>query len=88
MTSLAKVEIYTKDWCPYCVRAKRLLAESGAAVVEYAVDRGGEKKSEMIDRAGGRMTVPQIFIGGRHIGGCDDLMDLAASGKLVGLLAA
>lgn len=85
---LAKVEIYTKDWCPYCVRAKRLLAESGAEVVEHAVDRGGERKSEMIQRAGGQTTVPQIFIGGQHIGGCDDLMDLAASGKLADLLAA
>ena len=85
---LAKVEIYTKDWCPYCVRAKRLLVENGVDVVEYAIDRGGEKRGEMIDRAGGRTTVPQIFIGGRHIGGCDDLMDLHASGKLAGLLAA
>ena len=49
---------------------------------------GGEKRGEMIDRAGGRTTVPQIFIGGRHIGGCDDLFDLDASGKLAGLLAA
>ncbi|MEO7813957.1 MAG: glutaredoxin 3 [Sphingomicrobium sp.] len=85
---MAKVEIYTKDWCPYCVRAKRLLAESGAEVSEYAVDMGGDKKAEMIQRAGGRTTVPQIFIGGKHVGGCDDLMDLAASGKLAGLLAA
>ena len=85
---MAKVEIYTKDWCPYCVRAKRVLAESGADVVEYAVDMGGDKKGEMIQRAGGRTTVPQIFIGGTHIGGCDDLMDLAAAGKLAGLLDA
>ena len=85
---MAKVEIYTKDWCPYCVRAKRLLAESGAEVVEYAVDGGGEKKSEMIQRASGRTTVPQIFIDGRHIGGCDDLFDLQMAGKLAGMLAA
>lgn len=84
---MPKVEIYTKDWCPYCVRAKRLLAESGADIVDYPVDRGGEKKGEMIQRAGGRTTVPQIFIDGRHIGGCDDLIDLERSGKLVGLLA-
>ena len=81
------MEIYTKDWCPYCVRAKKLLADSGADVVDYPVDRGGEKKSEMIQRAGGRTTVPQIFIDGRHIGGCDDLIDLERSGKLAGLLA-
>lgn len=84
---MPKVEIYTKDWCPYCVRAKRLLAESGADIVDYPVDRGGEKKGEMIQRAGGRTTVPQIFIDGRHIGGCDDLIDLERSGKLVGLLS-
>ena len=84
---MAKVEMYSKDWCPYCARAKRLLVESGAEVIEYAVDLGGEKKAEMIQRAGGRTTVPQIFIGGRHIGGCDELMDLQASGKLAGLLA-
>ncbi len=84
---MPKVEIYTKDWCPYCVRAKRLLVESGADVFDYSVDMGGEKKSEMIQRAGGRTTVPQIFIDGRHIGGCDDLFDLQSSGRLAGLLA-
>ncbi len=85
---MVKVEIYTKDWCPYCVRAKRLLAESGAEIVDYPVDRGGETKSEMIQRASGRTTVPQIFIDGRHIGGCDDLFDLQRSGKLADLLTA
>ena len=85
---MAKVEIYTKDWCPYCVRAKRLLAESGAEMVEYAVDMGGDRKGEMIQRAGGRTTVPQIFIDGRHIGGCDELFALQSAGKLAGLLAA
>ena len=85
---MAKVEIYSKDWCPYCVRAKRLLAESGADMIEYAVDMGGDRKSEMIQRAGGRTTVPQIFIGGNHIGGCDDLFNLERSGKLAALLAA
>lgn len=85
---MAKVEIYTKDWCPYCVRAKRLLVESGAEIVEYSVDRGGDKKGEMIRRAGGQTTVPQIFVDGRHIGGCDDLFDLQMSGKLADLLAA
>ena len=83
---MAKVEIYTKDWCPYCVRAQRLLAEGGAEVVEYKVDMGGEKKAEMIQRAGGRTTVPQIFIDEQYIGGCDDLFDLHRSGKLADLL--
>ena len=84
---MAKVEIYTKDWCSYCARAQRLLAERGAEVVEHKVDWGGDKKAEMIQRAGGRTTVPQIFIDGRHIGGCDDLFDLERSGKLAGLLS-
>lgn len=85
---MAKVEIYTKEWCSYCARAKRLLAEIGAEVVEYPVDMGGQKRSEMIERSGGRTTVPQIFIDGRHIGGCDELMGLDRSGKLAELLAA
>ena len=84
---MAKVEIYTKDWCPYCTRAQRLLTESGAEVIEYKVDWGGEKKAEMIQRARGRTTVPQVFIDDRHIGGCDDLFDLQMSGKLADLLA-
>ncbi len=84
---MAKVEIYTKDWCGYCARAKRLLTESGVDIVEYPVDMGGDKKSEMIQRAGGRTTVPQIFIDGRHIGGCDELFALQSSGKLAQLLA-
>ena len=84
---MAKVEIYTKDWCPYCARAQRLLADIRAQVIEYKVDFGGEKKTEMIQRAGGRTTVPQIFIDDRHIGGCDDLLELHRSGKLTDLLA-
>jgi len=63
------------------------LAEHGAEVVEHQVDMGGEKKADMIQRASGRTTVPQIFIDGRHIGGCDDLIDLERSGKLADLLA-
>lgn len=85
---LAKVEIYTKGWCPYCVRAKRLLSEREAEVVEHSVDFGGDMKSEMIQRAGGRTTVPQIFIDGRHVGGCDDLFELERSGRLADMLAA
>lgn len=85
---MVKVEIYTKDWCPYCVRAKRLLAEVGAETVEYAVDRDPSKRPEMIQRAGGRTTVPQIFIDGRHVGGCDDLFSLERSGKLAAMLEA
>ena len=85
---MPKVEIYTKMTCPYCYRAKALLKDKGVEAAEIAVDFGGAKKQEMIERAGGRMTVPQIFIDGRHVGGCDDLFDLAHSGKLDELLAA
>ena len=85
---MAKVEIYTKDWCPYCVRAKRLLAEVGIDPVEYAIDGDTTKRADMIQRAGGRTTVPQIFIDGKHVGGCDDLFSLERSGKLAAMLAA
>ena len=85
---MAKVEIYTKMTCPYCIRAKMLLERKGAELSEIAVDFGGEKKQEMVQRAGGRMTVPQIFINGLHVGGCDDLFELESAGKLDALLAA
>ena len=80
------VEIYTKSTCPYCIRAKKLLELKGAAFEEVPVDFGGAKRAEMIQRASGRTTVPQIFIDGRHIGGCDDLMNLERDGKLDALL--
>ena len=85
---LAKVEIYTKMTCGFCFRAKRLLEMKKVPYEEIAVDFGGPKKAEMVERAGGRMTVPQIFIDGRHVGGCDDLMALEMQGKLDELLAA
>lgn len=85
---MAKVEIYTKFTCPYCYRAKALLQRKGVEAEEIAVDFGGEKKQEMIERAGGRMTVPQIFINGKHVGGCDDLFELESAGELDELLAA
>lgn len=85
---MAKVEIYTKMTCGFCVRAKRLLEMKKVAFDEIAVDFGGDKKAEMVERAGGRMTVPQIFINGRNVGGCDDLMALEQQGKLDELLAA
>ena len=76
------VEIYTKTFCPYCWRAKELLASKGLDYHEVAVDFGGEAKQLMIERANGRTTVPQIFIREHHVGGCDDLFDLHHSGKL------
>lgn len=85
---MAKVEIYTKMTCGFCIRAKRLLEMKKVPFDEIAVDFGGDKKAEMVQRAGGRMTVPQIFINGRHVGGCDDLMALEQQGKLDELLAA
>ena len=84
---MARVEIYTKWGCPYCSRAKSLLSDKG---VEYEeTDIGGQagKRQEMIERSGGRFTVPQIFIDGRHVGGCDDLVALERSGRLDPMLA-
>ncbi|MGR6327549.1 glutaredoxin 3 [Sphingomonas sp. XXL09] len=85
---MAKVEIYTKAFCPYCSRAMRLLASKGVEPVEYDITLGGPKRGEMIERADGRTTVPQVFIDGRHIGGSDDLAALNARGGLDPLLAA
>jgi glutaredoxin 3 len=82
------VEIYTKTFCPYCWRAKMLLESKGVAFNEISVDFGGPDKQAMVQRAGGRTTVPQIFIGERHVGGCDDLIALDREGKLDGLIAA
>jgi glutaredoxin 3 len=83
---MPKVEIYTKLFCPYCVRAKKLLADKGADFEEYDITMGGPLRAEMIQRAGGRSTVPQIFIGDRHVGGSDDLVALERAGKLDPLL--
>ncbi|MBC7985925.1 MAG: glutaredoxin 3 [Sphingomonadaceae bacterium] len=84
---MPQVEIYTKAFCGFCFRAKHLLEAKGVAFEEYDITMGGEKRAEMIQRADGRMTVPQIFIGDRHIGGSDDLAMLEASGELDALLA-
>lgn len=85
---MAKVEIYTKMLCPFCTRAKKLLESKGATYEEYDITMGGPRRAEMLERAGGRATVPQVFIGDRHIGGSDDLAALDASGRLDPLLAA
>jgi glutaredoxin 3 len=82
----AKVEIYTKWGCPYCVRAKALLDAKGVGYEEYDVTMGGPKKAEMQDRVPGAMTVPQILIDDRVIGGCDDLHALDRAGGLDPLL--
>lgn len=85
---MAKVEIYTKMLCPYCSRAKALLSSKGAEYEEIDISMGGPKRAEMLERAPGRSTVPQIFINGQHVGGSDDLAALDRAGKLDGLLAA
>jgi glutaredoxin 3 len=82
------VEIYTKTFCPYCWRAKLLLDSKGVAYKEIAVDFGGAEKQVMVERANGRTTVPQIFVGDRHIGGCDELVALEQAGKLDEVIAA
>lgn len=84
---MATVEIYTKFFCPYCARALALLAAKGAEIVEHDVTMGGPRYDEMVERAGGRTTKPQIFISGRHVGGSDDLALLDATGELDTLLA-
>ena len=83
-----KVEIYTKFGCPYCTRAKALLDSKGAAYAEYDVTLGGPKKAEMLERAPGARTVPQVFIAGVALGGSDDLAALDQAGKLDALLSA
>ena len=80
------VEIYTSAWCGFCTRAKALLDRKGVAYHEYDVTMGGPDKQTMLSRANGRTTVPQIFIGGVHVGGSDDLAALAETVKLDMLL--
>jgi glutaredoxin 3 len=82
------VEIYTKTFCSFCWRAKALLEAKGVAFREISVDWGGPDKEVMVRRASGRTTVPQIFIGETHIGGCDDLLALERSGKLDAMIQA
>ena len=86
---MVRVEMYVKTTCPYCFRAQRLLDEKGVAYETYVLDfAAGQLREEMIQRAAGRTTVPQIFINGNHVGGCDDLYALDRQGKLEQLLAA
>ena len=85
---MADVTIYTKPYCPYCIRAVSLLEKKGVEFTEIEASTDPEKRQEMIQRANGRATFPQIFIGERHIGGCDDMMALEYDGKLDALLAA
>jgi glutaredoxin 3 len=81
-----KIEMYSTSWCGYCVRARSLLQRKGAEFVEISIEQHPERRAEMIERSG-RRTVPQIFIGGRHIGGSDELAELDQAGGLDPLLA-
>ena len=85
---MARVEIYVKSTCGFCYRAVKLLEAKGADYQAYELTWGSPLREEMVQRAGGRTTVPQIFINGEHIGGCDDLHRLDREGRLEQLLAA
>lgn len=85
---MAQVEVYTKAFCPYCTRAKMLLESKGADFQEIDVTMNRAGFDAMVGRANGRRTVPQIFIGGKHVGGSDDLAALEAKGELDALLGA
>ena len=87
---MADVEIYTTEICPYCVRAKALLQRKGVAYREILLGDDAALREDMVRRAGGRRSVPQIFIDGQHVGGCDELYALDRQGaldRLLGLVA-
>jgi glutaredoxin 3 len=83
---MVQVDIYTTRYCPYCIAAKQLLSEKNVAFAEIDVGRDQALRAAMVDRAQGRTTVPQIFIGSTHVGGCDDLYALEEAGGLDPLL--
>jgi glutaredoxin 3 len=85
---MPNIEIYTQPFCGYCARAVRLLTEKGVAFTEIDARHGSVEREAAISRSGGQTTVPQIFIDGQHIGGCDDLVALNRTGRLDPLLAA
>ena len=79
---MPEIEIYTQPWCPFCERAIHILGKKGVEFREIDAPNGSAERQNAVRRSGGRTTVPQIFIDGRHIGGCDDLMALDRTGKL------
>ncbi len=83
---MAEVVLYTTGTCPYCIRAKMLLDKKGVGFSEIRVDQEQARYPEMVQKAGGLTSVPQIFIDGRHVGGCDDLYELDFDGELDPLL--
>jgi glutaredoxin 3 len=88
MITTAKVLMYCTAACPFCQAAERLLEEKGAQIDKVRVDLDPARRAEMMQKSGGRRTVPQIWIGARHVGGCDDLYDLERQGGLEPLLKA
>lgn len=84
---MTDITIFTKGWCPYCRAAKELLVKKRAAFTEISIEKQPDQRAVMIALSGGSTTVPQIFIGGRHVGGCDDLHALDRDGGLDPLLA-
>jgi glutaredoxin 3 len=85
---MADVVIYTRPFCGYCARAISLLAQKGVGFTEIEAGFDPDKRREMVERSGGRNTFPQIFVGGKHIGGCDEMLALERAGKLDPLLNA
>ena len=85
---MATIEIYTQPWCPFCSRALGLLQNKGVEFKEIAAPGGSAERAEAQSRSGGLTSVPQIFVDGQHIGGCDDLVALDRSGKLDALIGA
>jgi glutaredoxin 3 len=85
---MPEIDVYTQDWCPYCARAVSLLQKKGVEFREINAPNGSQERAESVRRAGGRTSVPQIFVGETHIGGCDELVALDRAGKLDPLLEA
>jgi glutaredoxin 3 len=85
-TCMPAITIYTKSWCPYCSAAKDLLKGKGASFTEIDIEKTPQARQEMLQKANGRSSVPQIFIGEHHVGGCDDLYALDDKGGLDPLL--
>ena len=85
---MSRVEVYTQPWCPFCSRALKLLQRKGVAFEEINAPQGSSERLISIERSGGRSSVPQIFIGGSHVGGSDELVALERAGKLDAMLAA
>jgi glutaredoxin 3 len=87
MTATPEIVMYSTGWCPYCERARALLARKGLAFREVKIDEDPAERDAMLARTGGRRTVPQIFVGDHHVGGYDDLYALEKAGKLDALVA-